>query len=240
MDDVFVDLQIVGHLDQRRELGAELVLGGGHFVMVLFRFDAHLAHERQHLGADVLAGIDRRNREVAALDGGTVAQIGMFEAVAAIVGAGIVGAFLGVEGIEALVHRDVETHVVENEEFGFGTEKGGVAEAGAGEILLGRLGNGARIATVGLTGQRLDDIAGDGQRRLGEKRIDHGAAEIGHQHHVGFVDRLPAGDRGAVEHRTVGQKVFVNRGQIEGDVLPLSARVGEAQIDVLDFLFFDE
>ena len=54
--DVFVDLHLVGVADQRVELDAELVLGGRHFVVVLFDAHAHLGQHRQHLGAHVLRG----------------------------------------------------------------------------------------------------------------------------------------------------------------------------------------
>ena len=43
VDHIFIDLHLVGHGDQRVEFHAELVLGGGHFVMVLLDGDAHLA-----------------------------------------------------------------------------------------------------------------------------------------------------------------------------------------------------
>jgi hypothetical protein len=58
-----------------------------------------------------------------------------------------------------------------------------------------------------------------------------GRVRIGHQHHVGLVDRLPAGDRGAVEHRAFFEEVLVDHGLVEGHVLQLAARVGEAEVD---------
>jgi hypothetical protein len=54
-----------------------------------------------------------------------------------------------------------------------------------------------------------------------------------HQHHVGLVDGLPAGDGRAVEHDAVGEHVFVDLAYIHGDVLHLAARIGEAQVDEL-------
>ena len=54
--DVLVDLHLVGVAHQRVELDAEFVLGGGHFVVVLFDAHAHLGQHGQHLGAHVLAG----------------------------------------------------------------------------------------------------------------------------------------------------------------------------------------
>ncbi len=65
-------------------------------------------------------------------------------------------------------------------------------------------------------------------------------SQSGTSSHVGFVDRLPSGDGGAVEHRAVGQEVLIDQRQIEGDVLPLAARIGEAQIDELDLLVLDQ
>ena len=145
--------------------------------------------------------------------------------------AGVVGAFHGVDVVEALVHADVETDIVEDEEFGFRTEIGGVADARGIHIVLGGLGDGARAAAIALAGGRLETSQIRIERGLGEEGIDHCGVEIGHQRHVGFVDRLPAGDGRAVEHRAVGQEIFVDHRQVERDVLPLSARVGEAQID---------
>jgi hypothetical protein len=57
-------------------------------------------------------------------------------------------------------------------------------------------------------------------------------AGIRHQAHVGLVDRLPAGDRGAVEHAAFGEGVLFDHRLVEGHVLPLAARVGEAEVDV--------
>ena len=59
----------------RAELDAELVLGGGHLVVVLLDDHAHLGHHREHLGADVLGAVDRRHGEVAALGARTVAEV---------------------------------------------------------------------------------------------------------------------------------------------------------------------
>ena len=75
VDDVFVEVHAVGHARQRVELQAKFVLRGRDFVVMLFRVEADLAHDFQHLSAHVLQRIDRRHREVAALRAGTMAQI---------------------------------------------------------------------------------------------------------------------------------------------------------------------
>src|SRR5262249_12506924 len=47
------------------------------------------------------------------------------------------------------------------------------------------------------------------------------------------------GNRGSVEHDAVGEGVFVDRGDVGGDVLPFAARVGEAEIDVFHVVVLD-
>ena len=76
-------------------------------------------------------------------------------------------------------------------------------------------------------------------RRLREERIHMDRLGIGHQHHVGLVDRLPAGDRGAVEHDAVGEHVLVDLDDVHGHVLHLALRIGEAQIDEFDVVVLD-
>ena len=54
-----------------------------------------------------------------------------------------------------------------------------------------------------------------------------------------LVDRLPAGDRGAVEHLAFGKGVLFDHADVEGHVLPLAARIGEAQVDVFYVVVLD-
>ena len=56
----------------------------------------------------------------------------------------------------------------------------------------------------------------------------------------GLVDALPTRDGRAVEHLAVAKQVFVD--EIRGDryVLFFAARVGEAEIGVLDLLVLDQ
>ncbi|MGY3420852.1 hypothetical protein ACVWZW_001327 [Bradyrhizobium sp. F1.13.4] len=132
-----------------------------------------------------------------------------------------------------------EAHVVEHEELGFGADEHGVAHAHRLHHRLGLLGDAAGVAIVGLAGGRLEHVAGDDHGGLGEERIDRRGHRIGHKAHVGLVDRLPAGDRGAVEHRSLSENVFIDHADVEGDVLPLAARIGEAQVDVFDVVVLD-
>ena len=133
----------------------------------------------------------------------------------------------------------LETHVVEDEELGFRAEIGGVADPGRLEVGLGLLGDRARVAAVGLARRRLEHVADDRQRRGREERVHGGGLGIRHQRHVGFVDRLPAGDRGAVEHDAFREDLLVDHRHVEGDVLPLAARVGEPEVDIFDVIVLD-
>jgi hypothetical protein len=54
------------------------VLGRRHFVVVLFNGQAHFGENGEHFGAHVLATVDRRDREVAALGARTVAHVAGF------------------------------------------------------------------------------------------------------------------------------------------------------------------
>jgi hypothetical protein len=127
VDHVLLQLQPVGALHQRAELGADLVLAGvGHFVVVHLDRDAQRLEDQAHLGAHVLEAVDRRHREVAALDARAVAHVAAFEVLA-----GVPGRLFGVDLDEAARHVDVPAHAVEDEELGLGAEVGGVADAGA-------------------------------------------------------------------------------------------------------------
>jgi hypothetical protein len=154
--------------------------------------------------------------------------------------AGVVCAFGGVDVVEALVHLGVEAHVVEDEEFRFGPEIDRVAHAGGLHIFLRGLGDRARATSIVLPRCGLDDVAHERQGGLCEERIDERRIAVGHKRHVGFVDRLPARDRRTVEHRAVCEEILVHQRKVEGDVLPLAARIGETEIDELDLFVLDE
>ena len=77
---ILQDLQPVGALHQRFELGADLVLAGcGNFMMVHLDFDAHLLHRKTHRRTNVLQRIDGRHRKIAALDRRPVSHVAVFE-----------------------------------------------------------------------------------------------------------------------------------------------------------------
>ena len=231
---VFVDLHLVGAGDERVEDMAQLVLRGRHLVVVLLDVQAHLRHGREHLGAEIRGAVHGRHRKIPALDRRTVAGIA--------VGEGLVRrvrAFLGLDRVGGALHADLVAHIVEHEELGLGTEERLVADAGRGEILLGLPADRARVAAIGLAGAGLVAVAEQDDRGLRRERIEHRRGAVRHEQHVAFVDHLPAGDRGAVEHDALGQHVGADCLDVIGQVLPLAARIGEAEIDELGVVLLD-
>ena len=53
------------------------------------------------------------------------------------------------------------------------------------------------------------------------------------------MNGLPAGDAGTIEHKTFGQRFFINRANVLGCVVPFAAHVGEAQVNVLHIVLLD-
>jgi hypothetical protein len=133
----------------------------------------------------------------------------------------------------------LKADVVEDEELGFGAEIGHIADAGGFQVGFGLLGGAARVALIGFAGVGLDDRAMQAQRLFGVERVDIGRCGVGHQLHVGGFDRLPAGDRRAVEHEAFFEEVLVDLIGHDGHVLQLAARVGEADVDIGDVLVLD-
>ncbi len=202
--------------------------------MVLLDLDAHRRHGGQHLATHVLSGIQRRDREISTLDGDAMAEI------SALVIRVAVGRQFGRIELEAgVVGIGHELHVVEHEELGLRADEHGVADSGRLQVGLGLLGDAARVAVVRLAGRRLQDVADDGKGRRREERVHLRRGRIGHEGHVGFVDRLPASDRRSVEHHAVGEHFLVDDRDVEGHVLPLAARIREPEIDILDVVVLD-
>jgi hypothetical protein len=136
-------------------------------------------------------------------------------------------------------HVDVPLDAVENEELGFRTEVGGVAQAGRLQVGLGALGDRTRVAVVTLAVGRLDHVAGDDHRGLVEERVDEGGFRVRHQQHVGRLDALPAGDRRTIERVAFRELVCVEGTDGHADVLFLATGVGETEINELDLLLLD-
>jgi hypothetical protein len=210
------------------------MLARRHLVVVLLHLKAHLGHHRDHLGAQVHAGIHRRHREIAALRRRPVAGIAVGVGLA-----GGIGSFFRVDLVEAGVHGDAKANVVEHEELKLRPVKRRVADPGRLQMRLGPAGAGPWVARVGLAGGGLVDVADQDQLRLRRERVHHRGRQIRHQGHVGIVDRLPSGNRRSVEHDPFGEQLFVHGGDVLRQVLPLAARVGEPEIDVGNVVFLD-
>jgi hypothetical protein len=123
-------------------------------VVLALNLKAQLLHGQHHLGADVLLLVQRRHREVAFLVAELVAQVGH------LVPAGVPDGLVGVDAVEGAVAPGVELHVVEDEKLRFRAEDGALGQAGGGEVFLGLLSDGARVAVVDFAGARLGDGAG--------------------------------------------------------------------------------
>ena len=233
-DGVLEDLYLVGLLDEGAGADADLALAtGGNFVVVHFDLQAHLFQRKAHGRADVLKSIDRRNREVAALDARTVSRVALLVFLR-----GIPGALHGVDAIAGSVHVVVVSDAVEDEEFVLGTEQRVVGDARRLQIRFRALGERARIAFVALHGGGLDHIAADVDRRLFEEGIEDGGARIERENHVRLVDALPSADGRAIEHLAVAEQILVDEPRWDRHVLLFAARVREAQVRELDLFFF--
>lgn len=127
-------------------------------------------------------------------------------------------------------------HAVEDEEFGFGTEVGGIAQAGSLQIGFCALGDGAGIAVVGLAVTGFDHVALQNQGGLFEEGIDVGSVWIGNRLHVRGFDTFPAGNGRTVESMARGELVLVEVRHGHGHVLFLAAGIGKAQVHEFDLV----
>jgi len=134
----------------------------------------------------------------------------------------------------------VPFHLIEDEELGFRSEQRGIRDAGGAQVFLGAVGDRARVAAVAQHGGGLDDIAADDDGGVVGKGIEDGGAVVRHQHHVRFVDALPAGDRRAVEHLAILEEAVVHFARRQGNVLLLALGVREAQVDPASLGLFNQ
>ena len=138
-------------------------------MVMLLDLDPHLGHRGEHLRAHVLDGVLGRDGEVAGLGADAVAEV------AALVLLPRIDRQLELVDHEAgVVGLGGVAHVVEHEELGLGSEIDGVADAHGLDHGFGLAGDAAGIAVIGLAGSRLEHVADEHQRRLGEERVDAG------------------------------------------------------------------
>ncbi len=229
-------LHLVGLLGQRIGADADLALAAGrHFVMVHLDLQAHFLQCETHRAADVLEGVHRRHRKIAALHAGPVALVAVH-----IILAAVPRPLNRVDLGEAAAHLRAPFDAVEYEELVLGTEQGVVRDTGRLKISLGPLRERARIPAVALHGHGLDHIAANVDRGLFVERIDHRGFGVGHQYHVRLVDALPSGDRRAVEHLAIPEKAVVHQTRRNRHVLFFANGVGKAKICEFRLFLLDQ
>ena len=236
---VLQDLGPVSALGQGAELGADFVLAsGGHFVVVYFYRYAQFFQQQHHGRADVLGGIYRWYREVAAFYARTVAGVAAFELFS-----GSPGSFFCLDLHEAAGHVGAPGDAVEDEEFWLRAKVCSVTNAGSFQVGFGALGYRAWAAVVAFAVGRVDHVTAHEYGRLVEERVDLGGGRVGHQQHVGGLDAFPAGDGGAVKRVAALEPlvgIFQQNVCRDGHVLFFTHCVGKAQVDKFYVVFGNE
>ena len=113
-------------LTQRLELHVDLALAGRrHLVVMRLDDDADLPHLVDHLAAQVVVGVGRADREVAALEARLVAEVRLLDA------RRVPRAFDRIDLVVAAVLVLLVADFVEDEELGLGADEAGVGDAGS-------------------------------------------------------------------------------------------------------------
>ena len=154
LDDVLELHDVVSCAGQGVEAPVDLGLASG-ADLVVGPLDLHVEalHDGDDLVTQITEVVGGGHREVTAL------VLHLVTAVAAVLSAsGVPGTSLGVDGVVRGVLASVEANVVEDVELGLGGEKGSVSDTGGGEVGLGLACDVARVAAVGLLGDRVVDV----------------------------------------------------------------------------------
>ncbi len=232
LDDVLELHHVVGGLEQLVEAVVDLRLAGGADLVVgALDVQARLLELDHHLVAQLAEVVGGGDGEVAALVLHLVAAVVVLERVAGVPGAGD-----RVDLVEAGVLLGLEPHVVEDVELSLGGEERGVADPRRAQVGHRLLGDVARVAGVGLTGQRVVDEEVDDQGLGDPERVDVGGRRVREELHVGLVDGLEATDRGAVETEAILEHALVERRDGHREVLHDAGQVAETDVDHLDAL----
>ena len=132
--------------------------------------------------------------------------------------------------IERFVGAVSVADIVEDEELSFGSKEDRVCNPGGLDVGFGFASHIARIAFVGLEGDRVVDVTGEDECRDVSNRINEGGFGIGHQEHVRFVDLLKAADGGTVEWQSFREKLFIEAAHGDREVLPGAGHINEAHV----------
>src|ERR1051326_5289296 len=143
LKDIFVERDLVCGLGQGLYANTHFTLARrGHFVMMQLNRDAHLAHAKHRLVAELLEAVGGRAREIAFLIPRLIAQVGL------LLTARVPNSFGGVDVVISGVLILIEANAVKNKELGFRPKEALGRDAGLYEILFRFLSHVARIAPI--------------------------------------------------------------------------------------------
>ena len=232
--DVLVDHHVVGRGDQLGEFHTELVLRGGHLVVVLLNGNPQGAHGEEHLGPHVLKGVVGGDGEVALLQLDFVGEVSTL-----LNTIGVPGVLDRVNAVEARAVGALVADVVKNEELGLWSEVRRVGKTGGAQIVQGLLSQGPRAAGVGLAAAGLLNRADQAEGLVAVEGVDPGGVRVGHHGHVRLVDGFPAADRGAIKGHALGEGFLFHQVRGDREVLPLPVEINELQVDQFNAFVLD-
>ncbi len=235
LDDVFELHHVIGGSQHGVELVVDLGLASGaHLVVCTLYLKADILQVFDHGVAQVAEVVRRSYWEVAAL------VLHFVGAVAALFfTTGVPGASLGIDVVERSVLLGLEASRIEDVKLGFGSEERLGGDASGSQVVLGLARNVARVAAVGLLGQRIVHEEADHQGLRLAERIDERGGRIRQQRHVRFVDLLEPTDRGAVEGQAIFENLWTKRPSRDGEMLHNTRQVAEPDVDHFDTLVLD-
>ena len=198
LDDVLVLQHVVRGLQQRVVAHVDLGLTGrADLVVMHLDLDADLLEVQDHLAAQVLVLVHRRDGEVPLLVARLVAEV---RAAGIVLAAGVPDAFERIDVVVALVLVLVEPDRVEDVELGLRAPVRDVGDPGLFQVQLGLLRDVARVAAVHLAGHRVLHEAVDVQRRVLRERIQ--VRGVRHRAPIACPTPGSPGTRGSTNRRT--------------------------------------
>ena len=78
------------------------------------------------------------------------------------------------------------------------------------------------------------------QRRRIAEGIHEGGVGIGHEQHVGFMNRLPAANGAAVEAKALLERALFQFADRVADVLPEARKIGKAEVQDFCVVFWKQ
>jgi hypothetical protein len=219
---VLVEHQLVRHPEQGVEAHVDLRLARGPDLVVLhLDLDAHPLHSEDHLGAQILEVVHRRDREVPLFVPGLVTKVGTFFA------SRVPDPLDRFDLVEGGVLVLGEADVVEDEELRLRTEVRGVGDARRLHVRLRLLRHITRVTGVRLERQRVVHETVQVQRLVLPEGVHDRSGRIGQKDHVRFVDLLETADGRPVEPEALAEPVLGQPVGRDGEVLHEAGQVTE-------------